>query len=66
MTAATTSTPAYRPFLEACREHGISKTVAYSLANAGLVETFKLGAKRYVIVESLRTLPERLGKAGPQ
>jgi len=63
---ATPNTPAYRPFLEACREHGISKTVAYELANAGLVETFKLGAKRYVIVESLRTLPERLGKAGAQ
>lgn len=60
----TPNTPAYRPFLEACREHGISKTTAYELMNAGLVETFKLGAKRYVIVESLRTLPERLGKAG--
>jgi len=57
-------TPAYRPMVEACQEHGISRTVAYELVSAGLLETFKLGAKRYVIIESLRTLPERLkGKA---
>lgn len=56
-------TPAYRPFVDACREHGISRTVAYELANAGKIETFLLGTRRYVIMESLRTLPDRLGKA---
>jgi hypothetical protein len=55
--------PTYRPFIEACREHGISRTVAYELANDGLLDTFKLGAKRYVMLESLRTLPERLREA---
>ena len=55
--------PAYRPFVETCREYGISRTVAYELANDGLLDTFKLGAKRYVMLESLRTLPERLREA---
>jgi len=49
--------PAYRPFVETCREYGISRTVAYELANDGLLDTFKLGAKRYVMLESLRTPP---------
>lgn len=56
--------PAYVPFIPACREHGISKTVAYELANAGLLETFTIGRARYVLTESLRTLPERLAKVG--
>jgi len=55
--------PTYRPFIEACREYGISRTVAYELANDGLLDTFKLGAKRYVMLESLRTLPDRLREA---
>jgi predicted site-specific integrase-resolvase len=61
---APSSSPAYRPLVEACKEHGISRTVAYELIKDNLIETFKLGAKRYVIIESLRTLPDRLrGKA---
>jgi len=60
MNQARAEAPAYRPMIEACREHGISRTVAYELINSGDLDTFKIGTRRYVYVESLRTLPERL------
>jgi len=56
----TEATPAYRPLVEACGEHGISRTVAFDLARKGLLDTFSIGKRRYVRLESLRTLPERL------
>ena len=52
--------PAYRPLVEVCGEHGISRTVAFDLARKGLLQTFAIGARRYVYLDSLRTLPERL------
>lgn len=52
--------PAFRPLVEACGEHGISRTVAFDLARKGLLETFTIGARRYVRLESLRSLPDRL------
>lgn len=52
--------PAYTPFVKGCQEHGIGRTTAYSLLNEGLLDTFLIGTSRYVMVESLRTLPERL------
>lgn len=55
-----TSEPTYRPLVEACGEHGISRTVAFDLARKGLLSTFTIGARRYVRLESLRTLPDRL------
>lgn len=56
----TTATPAFRPLVEACADHGISRTVAFELVRKGLLETFAIGKRRYVFLESLRTLPERL------
>ena len=56
--------PAFAPFIPTCREHGISKTLAYELARDGLLNTFTIGRARYVLTDSLRTLPERLAKAG--
>ena len=58
-----TITPDFLPFVEACSANRISRTVAYELANAGLLETFTIGRRRYVKVESLRSLPERLAQA---
>lgn len=55
-----TSEPAYRPLVEVCGEHGISRTVAFELARTGQLQTFTIGKRRYVLLESLRTLPERL------
>lgn len=56
----TTASPAFRPLVEACIDHGISRTVAFELARKGLLKTFTIGTRRYVWLESLRTLPERL------
>lgn len=56
----STSEPAYRPLVEACGEHGISRTVAFELARTGQLQTFTIGTRRYVLLQSLRTLPERL------
>ncbi|HEX7128727.1 MAG TPA: hypothetical protein VF217_01510 [Rhodanobacteraceae bacterium] len=55
-----TTEPAYGPLVETCVAHGISRSVAFELARDGLLQTFKIGARRYVYLESLRTLPDRL------
>lgn len=51
---------AFAPLVETCRDHGISRTVAFELAANGTLQTFTIGRRRYVKLESLRTLPERL------
>lgn len=55
-----TNDPAFRPLVAECAKYGICRSVAYELMNDGLIDTFKIGGKRYVKTESLRTLPERL------
>lgn len=55
----------YRPFIPECTKRGIGKTKAYELADAGLLETFLIGTKRYIYLDSIGTLPERLAKAHP-
>lgn len=52
--------PAFGLLLDVCAAHGISRSVAYELVASGHLETFKIGAKRYVLVESLRALPGKL------
>lgn len=61
-----TDTPTYRPLVPACADHGISRSVAFELARKGLLDTFTIGARRYVRLESLRTLPERLAQEGAE
>lgn len=51
----------FAPFPAACIERGISKTVAYDLLNGGLLDTFKIGRRRYVYLDSLLTVAERVG-----
>jgi len=58
--------PAYGPMVERCGEHGISRTVAFELARKGLLDTFRIGARRYVMLDSLRTLPDRLAASDSQ
>lgn len=53
----------YRAFIPECKRHDIGKNKAYELANAGLLETFTIGRRRYVYVDSLASLPQRLGQA---
>lgn len=55
--------PAYGPLVEVCRAHGIGKTTAFELAKKGLLETFRLGVKRYVTLESIHELPKKIQAA---
>lgn len=50
----------YRAFLPACSQYDIRRTNAYHLAKSGLLETFTIGRKRYIYLDSLDSLPERL------
>lgn len=50
----------FGPFIPECTKRGIGKTRAYELAKAGDLETFFLGSKRYVYLDSLLSLPKRL------
>lgn len=56
----------FRPFIPACNKRGIGKTKAYELANAGLLETFPIGTRRFVYMDSLLSLPERLARVQGQ
>ena len=50
----------YRPFIPECRKRGIGKTKAYELANAGLLEVFNIGTRKFIFLDSLLSLPRRL------
>jgi hypothetical protein len=52
--------PAYGSLVDVCKAHDIARTTAFSLAARGLLDTFQIGTRRYVYLESVRTLPERL------
>lgn len=56
--------PTYAPLVAACRAFGISRTLAFRLVNEGLLDTFQMKEKgrRFVNLESLRTLPDRISK----
>lgn len=56
----SSSDKVFGPLVEECANLGISRTVAFELAAKGQLETFKIGARRYVLLESLRSLPGRL------
>jgi hypothetical protein len=58
--ASTNDQREYRPFIPECAKRGIGKTKAYELAKAGLLETFPIGSKRYVYMDSLLGLPQSL------
>lgn len=52
----------YGRFLPECVKRGIGKSRAYELANAGDLETFTMGSKRFVYIDSLLSLPQRLAE----
>lgn len=52
--------PKFGPLVECCLAHGICRSVAFELAAKGLLDTFKIGSRRYVILASLYGLPSRL------
>ena len=53
-------TPTFAPLVPAAAAHGIGKTKAFELAAQGVIETFLIGTRRFAVLESLRTLPERM------
>jgi hypothetical protein len=56
--------PAYGPLVQVCEQHGIGRTTCFRLVREGLLETFRIGARRYVYLSSVASLPDRL--AGQQ
>jgi len=54
----------FGPLVECCRAHGIGRSVAFQLAEKGLLDTFKIGARRMVVLESLYALPSKLRGQG--
>lgn len=52
--------PYFAPLVTSCAAHGISRSVAFELARKGLLETFRINSRRYVMLSSLKSLPERL------
>lgn len=54
----------FAPLVQACKAHGISRTTAWILCKEGLLENFNIGTRKYVYLESLRTLPQRLAERG--
>ncbi len=59
----TEANPTYRPLVSACAEYGIGRSTAFKLAASGKLATATIGTRRYVYMDSLRTLPERLAGA---
>lgn len=51
--------PNFIPLTQGLQAYGISRTRGFELVKAGLLETFLIGRRRYVLLDSLRSLPER-------
>lgn len=50
----------FGPLVECCAAYGIGRTTAFELADKGLLETFKIGTRRYVLLDSLWSLPVKM------
>lgn len=55
----TNTQPNFAPLTESLRAWGISRTRGFELVKVGLLDTFTIGRRRYVLLDSLRSLPER-------
>lgn len=53
---------AFGPLVDECNARGIGRTVAFELARDGWIETFNIGRRRYVKIDSLDSLPDRLAQ----
>ena len=54
----------FRPFIPECAKVGIGRSKAYELADEGVLETVLIGRRRFVYLDSLYSLPQRIGQAG--
>ena len=50
----------YGLLVHTCQAHGISRTVAYKLASKGILKTFNIGKRRYVMLDSLHAVPHTI------
>lgn len=55
-------TPNFGPLVAVCKRFGISRSMAFRMAAEGLLDTFKMNTRRYVLVDSVRSLPDRLSR----
>jgi hypothetical protein len=62
MDSKETDRRAYGPLVQEANARGIGRTVAFQLARDGIIETFNIGRRRFVILESLDSLPQRLAE----
>ena len=53
-------TAEYGTLVEVCAAYGIGRSVAFELSRTGLLDVFRIGRRRMVYIDSVRTLPERL------
>jgi hypothetical protein len=53
--------PTYAPLVPACARYGIGRTKAFELAASGQLSVFKIGQRTFVKLDSLQSLPDRLG-----
>lgn len=54
----------YAPLVSTCRAFGIGRSRAFEYARSGILRTTTVGSRRYVYLDSLRSLPERLAASG--
>lgn len=50
----------FGPLVSECKKRGIGETRAYQYAAAGLIETFTIGRKRFVYLDSILALPSKI------
>ena len=58
--------PTFAPLVPACARFGIGRCIAFKLAKEGMLDTFRLGQRTYVYIESLKSLPQRAGTREPK
>lgn len=63
LVAADDLNPPYAPMVEACARFHISRTMAYRFEREGLIDTFRIGRRVFVMLPSLETLAARLRAA---
>ena len=56
--------PTFGLLVPTAKQFGIGRTTAFALARSGLLATFLIGRRRYVKIESLKSLPDRLVAQG--
>src|SRR3546814_11014702 len=56
----------FRSFISECAKIGIGQNKPYELSDAGLLENFTIGSKRYVHLDNLLTMQLRIASQAEQ